>query len=115
MYDISIWFESSEDPSDAAKALVDALGDVAPAEARGVRVKDRGVVVEFPDMQAHEGRQVHGAPELSQEGLDRILPVLEAMISLSAAYVRAGLAPGGRVVIDVRSSAVHGQEELRRS
>jgi hypothetical protein len=66
-------------------------------------------------MQARDEQQLPRVQELSREGLDRVLPVLEAMISLSAARVRAGLAPGERVVIDVKSSSVHAQEELRHS
>jgi hypothetical protein len=115
IYDIAIWLESREDPSGAARALVDALGDVAPAEARGVRATERGVVIEFPEMQAHHGEGIPGGRELSQAGLDRVLPVLRAMISLSAARVRAGAGPSERIVIDLKTSPVHGQQELRHS
>jgi hypothetical protein len=115
MFDISILLQSGEDPTEAANALVDALAEEAPLEARGVRATDHGVVVDFPDMQAREGQELPSASEISRENLDRLLPVLKAMISLGAARVRAGLAPGERIVIDVRPSAVHGQEELRHT
>jgi hypothetical protein len=115
VYDIGIWLETSEDPAGAADALVQALGEVAPSEARGVRVTDRGVTVEFPDMQARQGQDVPGNLELDQAELHRILPVLQALLSVSAARVRAGIAPSQRIVIDVRPSELHRQEELRHS
>ena len=71
--------------------------------------------VEFPEMkgvQPAEGEQA--SPEAVDQA-ERVLPIVKALVALSAARVQSGLAPGERIVIEVRPSAVHPQDELRHT
>ena len=42
-------------------------------------------------------------------------PTIQALISVSAARVKAGLTPSDRIVIDVRPAGGHRQDELRHA
>jgi len=115
LFDITIWMERSDDPAAVHDALVEALGEQAPLLARGVRATERGVMVEFPEM---KGPRPGAGEQASPEAVDhaeRILPIVKALVALSAARVQSGLAPGERIVIEVRPSAVHPQDELRHT
>lgn len=132
LYDVTVWLETDRDPAAAAEALVDALGGAAAmaATAGTVGHTEHGVSVRFPEVKAQvppagseyspprddaagEGpaRRALG----SMEEMTDILPVVRSLITLSAARVRAGLAPSQRIVIDVHPSPVHSQDELRHS
>lgn len=133
LYDVTVWLEASDDPEGAAESLVQALSaDTATAaRADGVRGTEHGVAVHFPELRpqppppgaeykpprSDEPTEAGGQEALrSLEQMHDILPVVRALIAVSAARVRAGIAPDSqRVVIEVTRSAVHSQDELRHS
>ncbi len=133
LYDITILLESPEDPEGAAESLVKALAvDTATAATAGtVRTTENGVAVHFRELRPEsppegadydpprldEPTEAGGQEALrSLEQMHNILPVVRALITLSAARVRADADPTAqRVVIDVKPSTVHSQEELRHS
>ncbi len=133
LYDVTIWLESREDPEGAAESLVKALSaDTATAAtASTVRTTEHGVAVHFRELGAESppGGAEYDPPRLDEpteaggqealrslEQMHDILPVVRALITLSAARVRADADPTAqRVVIEVKPSAVHSQEELRHS
>lgn len=44
-----------------------------------------------------------------------VVPILRALVALSAARARAGVSPRQRIVIEVEPSTVHQQDELRHA
>ena|SRR5437588_2335811 len=115
LFDITIWMERPDDPAAVHDALVEALGEQAPLLARGVRATERGVMVEFPEMKGTHPAAGEQASPQAVDHAERILPIVKALVALSAARVQTGLAPAERIVIEVKPSAVHPQDELRHT
>jgi hypothetical protein len=44
-----------------------------------------------------------------------VVPILRALVALSAARARAGISPRQRIVIEVEPSPIHQQDELRHA
>lgn len=135
-YDIHISFEADEDVRGTARALLKVFGENMATTADPKTVSESGdrLRVRFdevthdipPPGEAYspprEEDPTEAAARMAIEQLTQahlegtpVIPILRALVALSAARARAGLSPRQRITIEVEPSRVHQQEELRHS
>ena len=135
-FDVQISFEADEGPREIADLLLDTLGGDAATVAAAdsiTEAQDR-VIVRFDEVENEvppHGREYdpprgdEPAEAPGREALERlrqlredsptVVPIVRALIALSAARRKAGLSPRQRITIEVEPSRVHTQDELRHS
>jgi len=133
-YNISISVEAKGDARETADILMRALSaeTATVAQASTVSHEDDRVIVNFREVvdeapshgdeyappRADEPTEAGGreAVERLQEMGEEptpIVPIVRALVALSAARARSGLSPRQRITIEVEPAQVHSQDELR--
>jgi hypothetical protein len=135
LYSVRISFDAPEGGREIADRLLEAFAGwetATVARPSGVRVEEGEVTVSFDEIPAelpprgadYEPARHDEPSELAgREAIERVaelhadavVPLLRALVTLTAAGQRSGLSPRRTIRLEVEPSAGHVQNELRHS
>jgi hypothetical protein len=135
LYDVRVTLEAQEGAEQIAPVLLDAFcdrGTATVAHPTSLQSDEDSVTINFHELstqmpaagsahrppRAEEPSEAAGRAAIAQfediaSGV--LVPALRALVAVSAARGRAGIAPRQRIAIEVTPSKPHSQDELRRS
>ncbi len=136
LYRVRVSFEGGDDPAETARVLLDVFEHpvARAANARLVSADQGRVTIEFPEVSCEVpvagADYVPSRPDEPEEAAGRaaiealaasvdqpgaLLPLVRAIVAVSAARSSIGLAPRQHISLEVEPSAPHRQEELRHT